>query len=91
MSKTREFKKASKKLLESTVLSDISRNTALDLMLKKAQQNKQSEVHESGIKDIVLKHNYELPLLKDMPVIDLEKMNKNSLIRKGGYENVNNN
>ena len=77
MSKTREFKKASKKLLESTVLSDISRNTALDLMLKKAlgqvvdwsrvdKSDYLLAMERSPIKDVEIKHLLKAALTSEV-------------------------
>mgnify|MGYP002507959032 CR=1 FL=1 len=90
MAETRSVKKATKQVLKHSVIEGIDRNTALELILKKVEENKKTDVADAGLKDIVVKSADETPLLYQMPVIDLEKMNKNSLIRKGGYENVNN-
>lgn len=90
MADTRAVKKATKKVLKNSVVSNINRNTALELMLKKAEENKNSELAELGIEDIVVKQAKETPLLHQIPIVDLEKMNNNSLKRRGGYDNVNN-
>lgn len=89
MAKTRAVKKATKKALQEAVLANIDRNTALELVLKQAEQNKDSEVAKATLDDIVLKNSEEKALLHKMPVIiDLEKMTKNSL-KRGGLGNVN--
>lgn len=89
MAKTREVKKATRKALKDSILANIDRNTALELVLKNAEANKNSEVSESGIKDIVIKQSDEKALLHQIPLIDLDKMNKNSVARNGGIENAN--
>ena len=91
MAKTREVKRVTRKALKDSIIANIDRNTALELMLKKAEENKETELSGGVLEDIVLKKSDEKALLYKVPVVDLEKMNKNSLIRKGGYENVNNN
>ena len=88
MAKTRAVKKATQKALKEAVLANIDRNTALELVLKNAEENKESEVAEKSLEEIVLKGSDENALLHTMPIIDLEKMTKNSM-KRGGLENVN--
>ena len=88
MAKTRAVKKATKKALKEAVLANIDRNTALELVLKNAEENKESEVAEKSLEEIMLKGSDENALLHTMPIIDLEKMTKNSM-KRGGLENVN--
>ena len=88
MAKTRSVKKATKKALQDAVLANIDRNTALELVLKQAEQNKDTDVTQATLDDIVLKNSEEKALLHKMPVIDLEKMTNNS-IKRGGIGNVN--
>lgn len=85
MSKTRQFKKAAKETLKGSVLNEIDRNTALELVLKKAKENKQSEVEQPNIEHIALLSEEE-PLLHQFPLPDLERMNENALKRKGGKD-----
>lgn len=89
MAKTREVKKATRKALKDSILANIDRNTALELVLKNAEANKNSDVVESGIKDIKIKQSDEKALLHQIPLVDLDKMNKNSMARNGGIENAN--
>lgn len=85
MSKTRQFKKAAKETLKGSVLNEIGRSTALELVLKKAKENKQSEVEQPSIEHIALLSEEE-PLLHQFPLPDLERMNENALKRKGGKD-----
>lgn len=86
MAKTREVKKATKKALKDSILANIDRNTALELVLKTAELNKESDIASTNISDIVVKTSEEKALLYKMPEINLEKMNENTLKRKGGNE-----
>lgn len=89
IAKTKEVKKATKKALQNSILANIDRNTALELMLKNAEENKKTDVPDADLKDIVIKSTDEKPLLHQIPLVDLEKMNENSIRRQGGYDNVN--
>lgn len=89
MAKTREVKKATRKALKDSILANIDRNTALELVLKNVEENKQTEVADSVLEDIIVKSSDEKALLHQMPLVDLDKMNKNSIARNGGLENVN--
>lgn len=86
MAKTREVKKATKKALKDSILANIDRNTALELVLKTAELNKETDISSTNIHDIVVKTSEERALLYKMPEINLEKMNENTLKRKGGNE-----
>lgn len=86
MAKTREVKKATKKALKDSILANIDRNTALELVLKTAELNKEADITSTNISDIVVKTSEEKALLYKMPEINLEKMNENTLKRKGGNE-----
>lgn len=86
MAKTREVKKATKKALKDSILANIDRNTALELVLKTAELNKEANIASTNISDIVVKTSEEKALLYKMPEINLEKMNENTLKRKGGNE-----
>ena len=86
MAKTREVKKATKKALKDSILANIDRNTALELVLKTAELNKEADIASTNISDIVVKTSEEKALLYKMPEINLEKMNENTLKRKGGNE-----
>lgn len=90
MAKTRAVKKATKEALKHTVLANIDRNTALDLVLKQAKENKESELGAMNLEDIVVKQSDETPLLYQVPTVDLGKMNKNAIARNGGMQNANN-
>ena len=86
MAKTREVKKATKKALKDSILANIDRNTALELVLKTAELNKETDISSTNIHDVVVKTSEERALLYKMPEINLEKMNENTLKRKGGNE-----
>lgn len=86
MAKTREVKKATKKALKDSILANIDRNTALELVLKTAELNKVTDTSSTNIHDVVVKTSEERALLYKMPEINLEKMNENTLKRKGGNE-----
>lgn len=88
MAKTRAVKKATKEALKNSVVANIDRNTALELVLKKAEENKKSKVSDSKLSDIQIRKSDEKPLLHQIPMVDLEKMNVNSM-RRGGYDNAN--
>ena len=83
MAKTREVKKATKKALKDSILANIDRNTALELVLKTAELNKETDISSTNIHDVVVKTSEERALLYKMPEINLEKMNENTLKRKG--------
>lgn len=83
MAKTRELKKITKKAINDSIIANIDRNTALELMLKSAKDNKDSEVSKSSYDLEVLRAD-EDPALYKMPDVDLDKMNINSIKRQGG-------
>ncbi|RGJ72637.1 MerR family transcriptional regulator [Eubacterium sp. TM05-53] len=83
MAKTRELKKITKKAINDSIIANIDRNTALELMLKSAKDNKDSEISKSSYDLEVLRAD-EDPALYKMPDVDLDKMNINSIKRQGG-------
>ena len=85
MAKTRSLKKATKEAIKGSIISNIDRNTALELVLKEVEENKKAVIDEANIELVALK-NEEQALLYQMPVVDLEKMNENAIKRKGGNE-----
>lgn len=85
MAKTRMFKKAAKETLKGSVINEISRGTALDLVLKKAKENKQLEIQEPDIEHSILMFEEE-SRIHQIVMPDLEKMSENALKRKGGKD-----
>ena len=85
IAKTKALKKATKEAIKGSIISNIDRNTALELVLKEVEENKKAEIPEANIELVALK-NEEKALLYQMPVVDLEKMNENAIKRKGGNE-----
>lgn len=83
MAKTRELKKITKKAINDSIIANIDRNTALELMLKSAKDNKDSDISKSSYDLEVLRAD-EDPALYKMPDVDLDKMNINSIKRQGG-------
>lgn len=83
MAKTRELKKITKKAINDSIIANIDRNTALELMLKSAKDNKDSEISKSSYDLEVLRAD-EDPALYKMPDVNLDKMNINSIKRQGG-------
>lgn len=85
IAKTKALKKATKEAIKGSIISNIDRNTALELVLKEVEENKKAEIPKANIELVALK-NEEKALLYQMPVVDLEKMNENAIKRKGGNE-----
>lgn len=83
MAKTRELKKITKKAINDSIIANIDRNTALELMLKSAKDNEDSDISKSSYDLEVLRAD-EDPALYKMPDVDLDKMNINSIKRQGG-------
>lgn len=83
MAKTRELKKITKKAINDSIIANIDRNTALELMLKSAKDNKDSDISKSSY-DLEVLRSDENPALYKMPDVDLDKMNINSIKRQGG-------
>lgn len=83
MAKTRELKKITKKAINDSIIANIDRNTALELMLKSAKDNKDSDISKSSY-DLEVLRSDEDPMLYKMPDVDLDKMNINSIKRQGG-------
>lgn len=83
MAKTRELKKITKKAIKDSIIANIDRNTALELMLKSAKDNKDSDISKSSY-DLEVLRSDEDPALYKMPDVDLDKMNINSIKRQGG-------
>lgn len=83
MAKTRELKKITKKAIKDSIIANIDRNTALELMLKSAKDNKDSDISKSSY-DLEALRSDEDPALYKMPDVDLDKMNINSIKRQGG-------
>lgn len=84
MAQTRSFKKAAKQAIKGSVIANIDRNTALELVLAEAQRNKEEGLPSIDDKLVRLKQEDETALLYKMPAVDLEKMNRNAIKRKGG-------
>lgn len=84
MAKTRSMKKATKEALKGSILTNIDRKTALELVLHEVEENKASDVDEANVDLVALKQAEEQAMLYQIPSIDLDKMNKNSVKRQGG-------
>lgn len=83
MAKTRELKKITKKAINDSIIANIDRNTALELLLKSAKENKESEVSKPNYGLEILNVD-EKPMLCKVHDVDLDKMNINSIKRQGG-------
>ena len=83
MAKTRELKKITKKAINDSIIANIDRNTALELLLKSAKENKDSDVSKPNY-DLEILNVDEKPMLCKVHDVDLDKMNINSIKRQGG-------
>ena len=83
MAKTRELKKITKKAINDSIIANIDRNTALELLLKSAKNNKDSDVSKPNY-DLEILNVDEKPMLCKVHDVDLDKMNINSIKRQGG-------
>lgn len=83
MAKTRELKKITKKAINDSIIANIDRNTALELLLKSAKENKESKVSKPNYGLEILNVD-EKPMLCKVHDVDLDKMNINSIKRQGG-------
>ena len=83
MAKTRELKKVAKEAIKDSIIANIDRNTALELLLKSAKENKESEVSKPNYGLEILNVD-EKPMLCKVHDVDLDKMNINSIKRQGG-------
>lgn len=86
MAKTRSFKKAVKEAIKGSIIANIDRNTALELVLKQVEENKKSEIAQANIDLKAIKTAEEQALLYQMPSVDLDKMNENAIKRQGGKD-----
>lgn len=87
MAKTRKIKKEVKEAINHSIIANIDRNTALELVLREAKENKDLIIDEPDI-DLTAFKSEEQALLYQMPVIDLDRMNENAIKRKGGNLNA---
>ena len=83
MAKTRELKKVAKEAIKDSIIANIDRNTALELLLKSAKENKDSDVSKPNY-DLEILNADEKPMLYKVHDVDLDKMNINSIKRQGG-------
>ncbi len=83
MAKTRELKKVAKEAIKDSIIANIDRNTALELLLKSAKENKDSDVSKPNY-DLEILNVDEKPMLCKVHDVDLDKMNINSIKRQGG-------
>ena len=83
MAKTRELKKVAKEAIKDSIIANIDRNTALELLLKSAKDNKDSDVSKPNY-DLEILNADEKPMLYKVHDVDLDKMNINSIKRQGG-------
>lgn len=83
MAKTRELKKVAKEAIKDSIIANIDRNTALELLLKSAKDNKDSDVSKPNY-DLEILNVDEKPMLCKVHDVDLDKMNINSIKRQGG-------
>lgn len=86
MAKTRSLKKAVKEAINGSIIANIDRNTALELVLKQVEENKKSEIAQANIDLKAIKTAEEQALLYQMPSVDLDKMNENAIKRQGGKD-----
>ena len=86
MAKTRSLKKAVKEAINGSIIANIDRNTALELVLKQVEENKKSEIAQAKIDLKAIKTAEEQALLYQMPSVDLDKMNENAIKRQGGKD-----
>ena len=56
MAKTRSLKKATKEAIKGSIISNIDRNTALELVLKEVEENKKAVIDEANIELVALKN-----------------------------------
>ncbi|MCR0203702.1 Mu transposase C-terminal domain-containing protein [[Clostridium] innocuum] len=86
MAKTRSLKKAVKEAIKGSIIANIDRNTALELVLKQVEENKKSEIAQANIDLTAIKSAEEQALLYQIPSVDLDKMNENAIKRQGGKD-----
>lgn len=86
MAKTKSLKKAVKDAIKGSIIANVDRNTALELVLKQVEENKKSEIAQANIDLTAIKSAEEQALLYQIPSVDLDKMNENAIKRQGGKD-----
>lgn len=82
MKEVKQAKKIAKKQIDKSVISTIDKSTALELVLRKAEENKKKEINKGELQDITIQKADEKPLLHEVIVPDLQKMAQNALKRQ---------
>ena len=82
MQTVKQAKKVVKQQLQDSVITSIDKGTALELVLRKAEENKKKNIEKGELEDITIQKADEKPLLHDVPVPDLQKMAKNAMKRQ---------
>ena len=82
MQTVKQAKKVVKQQIKDSVISTIDKGTALELVLRKAEENKKQTIEKGELEDISIQKADEKPLLHDVPVPDLQKMAKNAMKRQ---------
>ena len=82
MQKVKQAKKVVKQKIKDSVIANIDKGTALELVLRKAEENKKKDINKGELEDIEIQKADEKPLLHEVPVPDLQKMAKNAMKRQ---------
>lgn len=82
MQTVKQAKKVVKQQIKDSVITSIDKGTALELVLRKAEENKKKNIEKGELEDITIQKADEKPLLHDVPVPDLQKMAKNAMKRQ---------